>query len=107
MSAAEKLTLRDEAFGLIEEEAQSWEAFKGRVPKQFFDKQPGGENAKKLLTAEEAAAYLGGRFTEGAIRMKTHRREIPFYKIGADTYYTAESLEIWKALHFIAPKFAR
>ena len=98
---------RDDDPSLLENPFSAWLSFLERVPKMFFENQPGGENAKKFIEAIDAAKYLGGRYTEGAVRMKTHRQEIPFFKVGSDVYYTTETLEMWKLLHFKAPKLVR
>lgn len=103
-SASRKLTLHASPQDLLEKGTNAWDSFLKRAPAMFFEKQPGGEDAKRFITAEEAAAYLGGRYTEGAIRMKTHRQEIPHFKVGSDVYYTKESLDLWRTMHFIAPK---
>ncbi len=90
---------------LLEKQKSFWgEEYQQSKPQVFFEKQPSGEDAKRFITAEEAAAYLGGRYTEGAIRMKTHRQEIPHFKVGSDVYYTKESLDQWRIMHFVAPK---
>ena len=107
MSTARKLTLHASELSMLENPISEWITFLERVPKQFFENQPGGENAKKLITAKEAADYLGSCFTVGAIRMKTARQEIPFFKIGSCVYFTPETLEMWKLCHFVAPKLVR
>jgi len=103
-NSSRRLTLHDSTTDLLERGANAWDSFVKRAPAQFFENQSGGEDAKRFITAEEAAAYLGGRYTEGAIRMKTHRQEIPHFKVGSDVYYTRESLDLWRTMHFIAPK---
>ncbi len=90
---------RKEKFTLIEEKKEEKLAVEETL---FFENQrKNGENAKRLLTAKEAADYLGGRFTEQAIRLKKFRGEIPHFQIGADVYFTRETLEVWLQSHFV------
>ena len=104
MNSALKLTLRENEEPLVEQMPETWESVEKHNPEQFIEIQPSGEDAKKFITAEQAANYLGGRFTEGAIRMKTHRKEIPHFKFGSIVYFTKETLENWKDKHFVPPK---
>lgn len=48
---------------------------------------------RRLLTAAEAAEYLGR--TEGAVRQLVYRREIPFVKQGRVLRFDVRELDRW------------
>lgn len=77
-----------------------------RVETAMKSMQEGAPVAKRMLTYEEAASFLG--MTVDGLRGLTYRKLVPYYKPnGKNVYFDVDELVAWQKRHHFEPMGSR